>query len=219
MSQHDAFGQAGRAAGVGHHDHVGPGRDRHLRHAAAGLEQAGEAGRFRRLAEDKDLLESGLPARLAGALQQRRNRDQEAGAGVRQLLAELSRRVQGVHRRGDPAQHRDRVQHRGILRKVGAVDGEDVPLAKASLLKSGRQSADGVGQRRVGHGSSRRSVDQRRPITVPGRFADHEFGQGHLRDLDIGETAAEDHAQDPIRALRSSRLRAIERRWISSVPS
>ena len=128
-------------------------------------------------------------------------------------------RIERIDCGRDAAQHRHGVQHRGVLRQVGTVDGEDVTFAEASLGQPAGQPMDQLDQRGIGHRPARWAIDQGGPIAKALRVLQHELLESDLGDVNVREPAAKDHAQDPMGAPRSSRLRAIERRWISSVPS
>src|SRR5262249_26166357 len=118
---------------------------------------------------------------------------QEAGAGVRELLAELVRRVERIGRRVDATQRGDGQEGDGVLRQVGTGDREDVALLEPAPGEARGRSPDVLGELLVGEGAAGRPVDQRRLVPEPGRVAEDVVGDGHVGNGHARTRALDDH--------------------------
>ena len=96
-------------------------------------EQRRERRRPLRLAEDEDLLDAGLGGGRQGAVEELRDRDQEARVRVAQLERQLVRVGERVDRRVGRAGLRDAVEGDRVLRHVGREDADDLVLPQAAL--------------------------------------------------------------------------------------
>jgi hypothetical protein len=194
VREHHALGKPGRPARVGQRHDVVLDVDLHRRWRGRRVEQLGERSSAVGGAEHEDLLDPRPRGRLVGLVEERPDRDQKAGAGVLELLAQLVRRVQRIDRRIDPAQRGDREEDHSVLGDVRAVDGEDVALAEAPSRERGGDAPDLIGEAPESQGASGRPVDDRGPLTQAFGVAEHELGDGDLRDGDVRPRALEDHA-------------------------
>ena len=146
-----------------------------------------------RLAEHEHLTHSGVASRVAGLVETRRDRHERPRASVCELQAELGRRVGRIDCGDNPTEQRDGVERDRVLRQVGAVNREDVPLAKASRSQPGCGPIDGLDQSGVRQRPACRSVDERRLVASCGRAFQEERRQRHLRNDDIRLRRAENH--------------------------
>ena len=135
----------------------------------------------------------GVASRVAGLVQTCRDRYERARASVRELLAQLGRRVGRIDCGDNPPKQRDGVERDRVLWQVGAVNREDVPLAKALRSQSRCRPIDGLDQSGVCERPARRSVDERRLVASCRRAFQDERRQRHLWNDDIRLRRAENH--------------------------
>ena len=195
VRQHDALGHAGRAAGIGKRHQVFGRVDVDREIIDRLRQQFAEWGRAVGGAEDKDFLDGRVLDRFTGPIHERRNGQQESGAGIPELIAQLASGVQGVDGGDGPAQRRDGEERDRVLDEVRAEDREHVAFLEAAPSQSRCNPFRAVSQRAVGQFASGEAVDQRRfGAQVAGPVQD-ERNEGALRDIDSG--TAVDHSAIP----------------------
>ena len=146
MREHDTLGKARRAARVRERDDVLGSVDLQGRRVFVRREERGERRRALGLAEDEDLLHLGLTRCRERALEERRDREQEARAGVPELEGELVHRVERVRRRARPAGRGHPVEGDRVLGHVRAVDADDL-VRDAARVRPGPRRTGGRGGR------------------------------------------------------------------------
>ena len=192
VRQHDALRHPRGAARIGQRGQVVARVYRHRRRLGPG-HQRRERRRPVRLAEDEDLLHPGAFRALSRRVEKLRDGQEEPGPRILKLTLDLCGRVERVHRGDDPAGGRHAEERGGVLRQVGTVDGEHVSAREAACGETRRDRTHGSPELRVGQGSIRRAVDQRRLVGPPVGVLEHVLVQRPDRDLDVGERAPVDH--------------------------
>ncbi len=122
-----------------------------------------------------------LRRRLPGLVEERRHRDEEARAAVRELLGQLVGGVERVGGGGDPAERGDGEHDHAVLGQVRAVDREHVALPEPARGEPRRHAADAARELAVGQRASGGPVDQRGLVAEPRRVPEHVLG-----DRDVG---------------------------------
>ena len=196
MGQHHALGDAGGAGGVRQHDGV-VGVDRHLlgeRRTHQVGERAGPLG----FADDEDLLDGGALGGRSGDVEERRDRDEQPGVRVDELVVDLALDVRRVDRRDDPAGVRDAVEDDGVLRDVRGEQGQRLAGLEAARHQAAGQRAHALEEAAVRQRASARAVDEGRLVAELLGSREHVVGQGEVGDLDLGQRAGVDHAHSSV---------------------
>ncbi len=203
VGQDDALGPPGGARGVGQRRHVVAGhRDR--RALGRRRQQVGEGvlrHRRRRLVAgvvEQDDLGDGealLAQRGAGAVEERRDRDEDLRAGVAQLEGELVGGVERVDRRDGDAGGQTAVEDHRVVRAVGREHGDDVALAQPALTERRGEAVDAVRELGEGHLLPARPVDHGDRVGVLREVGEQELGQPDVGDVEVVERAAHDHGR------------------------
>ncbi len=193
MGQHDALGQAGRAAGVGQRDQIRRRVDVHRRRLTGRRPQLG-VRRGPIGSADHDHLAHGrhLAGRRKRPLQERWHRHEQAGVAVVQLRGKLVGRVQRVDGGGNPTQDRHGVEHDRVFGQVRAVHTEHVALAEAARSQPGRDPTHVRGELPIAERPPARGIDQRGLVAQLLCSAEHQLGEGDVRNLQVGPRATVD---------------------------
>ncbi len=140
MADHDPFGQAGGAAGVGKGDEVALGVDLHV----LGLRRR-VLGHLPDVLEGPYVLEAGevLAQVLDGGLEEAHGED-GGGAAVLELVEDLALLVEGVEGRDDAAGVGDALEDDDILGHVGREDSYAIALLDALILEEAAEAAAGL---------------------------------------------------------------------------
>ena len=177
VGEHDALGQAGRAARVRQERHGTRGVERDRRRRPVGFDRA----------EGHDLAHTGRRGDLPRRGQARGNGGEDRGPAVHRLSGELAL---GGHRAGpaDRGPGRHGAQGRdGPLGRVGRPEDKDVARTQPARREAGGRALDARGERPVGDGGAGRAVDQRDAIAHRlGRRQDRLMERGGARVDRIG---------------------------------
>ena len=203
MAEHDPLGDAGCTRRIRQHGDVGRRVEAHLGGRAALGQQPPQVRVPRRglvRAVEHDEVVVGDADRLRGGLrlrQQRAHGDEPGGRGIRQLLLDLTGRVERVQRRDGRARAQDAVEHRRERRNVRAQQTDDGVGAHPAGREGAGERVDLRLEGAVRRLRARRGVDQRDAGGVfGGQTAEQVVVDARRGDLDIGERAGE-HGWSP----------------------
>ena len=193
MAEHDALGQAGSAGRVGHGDHV-PGRvDFRLGGVAGVIEQF----RIRRAvlgaAEDEDFLDAGRFRGGQSPVEKIGNGQQEARAGILELVDQVIGRIERVDRGVDAAQPGRAEKCDPVLRHIGHEDGEHIALAETAFGEPGREPAHHYGQLGIGDLAPARPVHERLLVAQRVAMLQQHVGQAAVGNVQVRKFASENH--------------------------
>ena len=146
------------------------------------------------LTQHEHLAQTAAGQHVTHAFQQLRQRQQIPSAGIAQLPLELTGRIHRAHRRDDPANRRDRIQGDRVLGQIRQMYGEDFALAQPTLRECGRDAAHRVGELSMAQLPPARTVDERGALAQLGAARQRELGITDVGDVDVGQSAAMDHA-------------------------
>src|SRR5207248_5906945 len=147
--------------------------------------------------EGEDLFHRPAPGCLRGHVEQGRYGQDELGARVPELPAELARRVEGVDRADDTRQRGDGENGCRVIEQVRAVEGQHVTFAESPLAEPRGDAAHRVSQFAVGDGPAVRTVNEGRSIVQAWRVTQHVLGDRHVRDVRARMLTGDDHAWPP----------------------
>jgi hypothetical protein len=140
VAEQDALRKPGCAARIQDRGDIGGRIDRDIGRGLRVTQQRRKRRRPVRLTEHTQLT-PGMCRRLARDLEKLRNGQEHARVCVRELVAELSRRVQRISRRAPPARRDHSVERDRELGHVRHADAERVAPCKATLREPRGQTA------------------------------------------------------------------------------
>jgi hypothetical protein len=195
MCEYHALGAPGGTRRVGQHCGVLRAHRlrRRLRRAPQQVAQRGIAVHLRVQQDDRLRRQPGLGGRRCGPVEERRDREQQLGAGVDELVRELARRVERVGAGDDRVGAQHTVEHRGVERSVRGEQAHHITRADAALRERRGDLQDHPLQLGEGDGHSGPAVHQRRPISLFAEVTEKEVEEGDLGDLDIRVRATDGH--------------------------
>ena len=128
----------------------------------------GEQIEHRRHALDRidreDLRDVGPLGRLAGHIEEHRDRDENRGAGVLQLMTNFGCRVGGVDGRDGATGPRGAVEERGVLRDVGRHEAEGRAGSEPAGGESSGDQLDAIEELGEGLRATAGTIDDRRLV-------------------------------------------------------
>jgi len=146
--------------------------------------------------------------RLLRLVERRGYRDQESRSAVAELVGELGDGVERIDGRVDSPQRRDGVEDDRILRKVRAVDGEDIALPKAATGEAGGDTTDRVGELAICQRPAADAVDHGWLVPQPLGMPQHVLGDRGFGNGDVRPRAADDHQPRLREAVGARRIAA-----------